>query len=131
MFQTVVPVALRKSPYVTILEKSRNVPHGLLKMCPRLEPQRHFEAACCSGIAISAVACVSCMSVCKMRPRPEPHHHFEVTCCNGIANVAMARVLCIFGVSHGGRRLRAPRHHKYNGLSVAEQYFQRRRVPDI
>ena len=55
MSQTVVPVALRKSPYVTILEKSRNVPNGLLKMCPKLEPQRHFEAACCSGIAISAV----------------------------------------------------------------------------
>ena len=68
VFQTVVPMALRKSLYITILEKNRNVPNGLLKMCPRLEPQRHFEAACCSGITISAVARVSCMSVCKMRP---------------------------------------------------------------
>ena len=59
MFQTVVPVALRKSPYVTILEKSRNVPNGLLKMCPRLEPQRHFEAACCRGIANAAMVWVS------------------------------------------------------------------------
>ena len=90
VFQTVVPVALRKSPYVTILEKSRNVPNGLLKMCPRLEPQRHFEAACCSGIAVSAVARVSCMSVCKMRPRPKSQHHFEVACCNRMANAAMA-----------------------------------------
>ena len=86
VFQTVVPVAVRKSPYITILEKSRNVPNGLLKMCPRLEPQRHFEAACCSGITISAVARVSCMSACKMRPRPKPQHHFEVACCNGIPN---------------------------------------------
>ena len=89
MFQTVVPVALRKSPYIAILEKSRNVPNGLLNMCPRLEPQRHFEAAYCSGIAVSVMARVSCMSVCKMRPRPKPQHHFEVACCNGIANAAM------------------------------------------
>ena len=89
MSQTVVPVALRKSPYITFYEKTEIVTNGLLKMCPRLEPQRHFEAACCSGIAISAVARVSCMSVCKMRPRPKPQHHFEVACCNGIANAAM------------------------------------------
>ena len=89
MSQTVVPVALRKSPYTTFYEKTEIVTNGLLKMCPRLEPQRHFEAACCSGIAISAVARVSCMSVCKMRPRPKPQHHFEVACCNGIANAAM------------------------------------------
>ena len=50
------------------------VTNGLSKMCPRLKPQRHFEAACCNGIAISAVARVSCMSVCKMRPRLEPQH---------------------------------------------------------
>ena len=75
--------------------KAEIVPNGLPKMCPRLEPQ----------------------------------HHFEVACCNGIADVAMARVSYIFGgVSHGGRRLRAPRQDKYNGLSVAEQYFQRRRA---
>ena len=100
VFQTVVPVALRKSPYITILEKSRNVPNGLLKMCPRLEPQQHFEAECCSGIANRAVARVSCMSVCKMRPRLKPQHHFEVACCNGIAFAS-----CILGVSQGGRRL--------------------------
>ena len=35
------------------------VTNGLLKMCPRLEPQQHFEAACCSGQAILAVARVS------------------------------------------------------------------------
>ena len=56
MSQTVVPVALRKSLYATIIEKCGNVPNGLLKMCPRLEPQQHFEAPCCSGIAIVAVA---------------------------------------------------------------------------
>ena len=54
--------------------KAEIVTNGLLKMCPRLEPQQHFEAACCSGITILAVARVSCMSVCKMRPRLEPQH---------------------------------------------------------
>ena len=52
--------------------KAEIVPNGLLKMCPRLEPQQHFEAACPSDIANLAVARVSCMSVCKMRPRPKP-----------------------------------------------------------
>ena len=90
MSQTVVPVALRKSLYITFHEKSRNVPNGLPKMCPRLEPQQHVDAACCSGIAFVVVARVACMSVCKMRPRQKPQHHFEVACCNGIANAAMA-----------------------------------------
>ena len=59
MSQTVVPVALRKSPYIIFYEKTEIVTNGLLKMCPRLEPQQHFEAACCSGITILAVARVS------------------------------------------------------------------------
>ena len=84
--------------------KAEIVTNGVLKVCPRLEPQRYFEAECCSGKANRAVARVSCMSVCKMRPRPKPQHHFEAACCNGIANVAMAWVSCIFGVSQGGRR---------------------------
>ena len=91
VYQTVVPVALRKLLYITFLDKTRNVPNGLLKMCPRLEPQLHCEAACCSGIAISVVAQVSYMSVCKMRPRPKPQHHFEVACCRERANAAVAQ----------------------------------------
>ena len=79
MSQTVVPVALRKSPYTTFYEKTEIVTNGLLKMCPRLEPQQHFEAACCSGITILAVARVSCMPVCKMCSRLKPQHHVEVT----------------------------------------------------
>ena len=59
MSQTVVPVALREPPYITILEKAEIVPNGLLKMCPRLERQQHFEAACCSGKTSSVVARVS------------------------------------------------------------------------
>ena len=50
--------------------KSEILTNGLPKMCFRLEPQQHFEAACCNGIPTLAVAGVSCMSVCKMRPRP-------------------------------------------------------------
>ena len=49
--------------------KAEIVTNGLLKMCPRLEPQQHFEAACCSGKASLVVARVSCMSVCNMCPR--------------------------------------------------------------
>ena len=62
-----------------VSRKAEIVTNGLLKMCPRLEPQQHFEAACCSGKASLAVARVSCMSVCKMRPRFEPQHYVEVT----------------------------------------------------
>ena len=51
MSQTVVPVALRKSPYIIFYENTEIVANGLLKMCPRLEPQQHFEAACCTEYA--------------------------------------------------------------------------------
>ena len=72
MSQTVVPVALRKSPYIIFYEKTEIVTNGLLKMCLRLEPQQHFEAACCSGITIFGMARVSWMPVCKMSPRLKP-----------------------------------------------------------
>ena len=74
--------------------KAEIVTHGLLKMCPRLEPQRHFEAACCSGIAISAVARVSCMSVCKTGPRPKPQHHFEVQALKNALSLGACRSKC-------------------------------------
>ena len=72
MFQTVVKLWFQWR-YVNRLtlrfsRKAKIITNGLLKICPRLEPQQHFEAACCSGITNLAVARVSCMSVCKMRP---------------------------------------------------------------
>ena len=63
--------------------KAEIVTNGLLKMCPRLEPQQHFEAACCHGKASLAVARISCVSVRKMRPR-QVHRRVGFDCVPGL-----------------------------------------------
>ena len=54
-----------------------------LNMCPRLEPQQHFDVACCNGITHVAVARVSCVSVCRVCPGLAPQQRFEAACCSG------------------------------------------------